>query len=197
MLNFPYLVTVWYLLTRIIEILPVSHSTDHVLVTRGKHAYTVEDEAISLRTLVNLNFPSLVTDNLIQWPIAVMQHEHRTGQFSSVTQSCLTLCSPMDCSMLGFLVRHQLPELTQTHVHQVSDAIQPSHPLLSPLLLPLIFPSIRDFSNESILRIRWPKYWSFSISLSNEYSGLISFKIHWFDLLVVQRTLKSLLQHHN
>ena len=103
----------------------------------------------------------------------------------------------MICSMLGFLVRHQLPELTQTHVHQVSDAIQPSHPLLSPLLLPLIFPSIRDFSNESILRIRWPKYWSFSISLSNEYSGLISFRMNWFDLLAVQGTLKSLLQHHS
>ena len=75
----------------------------------------------------------------------------------------------------------------------VSDAIQPSHPLLSPLLLPLIFPSIRDFSNESILRIRWPKYWSFSISPSNEPSGLIS----WLDLLAVQGTLKSLLQHHS
>ena len=115
----------------------------------------------------------------------------------SVAQLCLTPCNPMDCSTPGFPVRHQLPELTQTHVHQVSDAIQPSHPLLSPLLLPLIFPSIRDFSNESILRIRWPKYWSFSISLSNEYSGLTSFRIDWLDLLAVQGTLKSFLQHHS
>ena len=103
----------------------------------------------------------------------------------------------MDCSMPGFPVHHQLLELTQTHVHQVGDAIQPSHPL-SPLLLPAIFPRIRVFSSESVLRIRWPKYWSFSFSISpsNEYSGLISFRMHWLDLLAVQGTLKSL-QHHS
>ena len=89
----------------------------------------------------------------------------------------------------------QLPELTQTHDHWVGDALQPSHPLL----LPLIFPLIRIFSSESVLCIRWPKYWSFSfsISLSNDYSGLISFRMDWFDLLAVQGTLKSLLQHHS
>ena len=82
------------------------------------------------------------------------------NQFSSVSQSCLTLCDPMDCSTPGFVVRHQLPELIQTHVHQVGDATQPSYPLL-PLLLPSsIFPSIRVFSNESVLCITWPKYWS-------------------------------------
>ena len=115
-------------------------------------------------------------------------------QFNSVTQSCLTLCDPMDCSTPGLPVHHQL--LAQTHVHQVGDAIQPSHPLSSPSS---IFPSIKVFSNESALRIRWPKYWSFlfSISPSNEYSGLISFRIDWFDLLAVQGTLKSLLQHHS
>ena len=93
----------------------------------------------------------------------------------------------MDCSMPGFPVHHQLLELTQTHVHRVGDAIQPSHPLLSPLL-PSIFPSISVFSNESVLRIRWPVYWSssFSISPSNEYSGLISFRMDWLDLLAVQ-----------
>ena len=103
----------------------------------------------------------------------------------------------MDCSMPGLPVRHQLPELAQTHVHQVSNAIQPSHPLSSPLLLPSIFPSIRVFSNESVLHIRWPKYWSFSfsISTSNKYSGLISFMIDLFYFLAVQGTLKSLLQH--
>ena len=111
-------------------------------------------------------------------------------QFSSVAQLCLNLCDPMDCSTPGFPVHHQLPELTRTHVHWVGNAIQPSHPLSS-LHLPLIFPSIRVFSIESALRIRWPKYWSFSfaISPSNKYSGLISLRIDWFDLLAVQRTL--------
>ena len=101
--------------------------------------------------------------------------------------------------MPGFAINHQLPELTQSHVHQVGDAIQPSHPLSSLLLLSSIFPSIRVFSNELVLCIRWPKYWSFSfsINLSNEYSGLISFKMDWLDLLAVQGTLKSLLQHHS
>ena len=119
-------------------------------------------------------------------------------QFSSVTQSCPTLCNPMDCSTPGLPVHHQLPELTQTHVLWVGDAIQPSHPLLSLLLPSSIFPSIRVFSNESALRIRWPKYWSFSFSISpsNEYSGLISFRMDWLDLLAVQGTLGSFLQHH-
>ena len=97
-------------------------------------------------------------------------------QFSSVTQLCLTLCDPMDCSTPGFPVHNQLPELSQTHVHWVGDAIQPSYPLSFHLLLPSIFPSIRVFFSESVLCIRWPKHWnfSFSISPSNEYSGLIS-----------------------
>ena len=105
----------------------------------------------------------------------------------------------MDFSTLGFPVHHQLLELAQAHAHWVSDAIQPSHPLSSLFLLPSIFPSIRAFSNESVLHIRWPKYWSFSFSISpyNEYSGLISFRIDWFDFLAVQGTLKSLLQHHS
>ena len=89
------------------------------------------------------------------------------------------------------------PSSTQTHVSQVGDAIQPSYPLLSPSPPALIFPSIRVFANESVLRIRWPKYWcfNFSISSSNEYSGLICFRIDWFDLLAVQGILNSLLQH--
>ena len=117
-------------------------------------------------------------------------------QFSSVAQSCLTLCDPMKCSTPGLPVHHQLPEFTQTPVHRVSDAIQPSHPLLSPLLLPPSPPSIRVFSNESTLRMRWSKYWSFSFSISpsNEHPGLISFRMDWLDLLAVQGTLKSLLQ---
>ena len=102
-------------------------------------------------------------------------------QFSSVTQSCLTLCDPMACSTPGLPVHHQLPEFTQTHT------------LCCPLLLPSsIFPSISVFSNESALRIRWPKYWSFSfnISPSDERSGLISFRMNWLDLLEVQGTLR-------
>ena len=99
--------------------------------------------------------------------------------------------------MPGFPVHHQLPELAQTYAHRVSDAIQPSRPLLSPS--PPIFFSIRVFSNESVLRFKWPKCWSFSFSISpsNAYSGLISFRMDWFDLLAVQGTLKSLLQHHS
>ena len=117
----------------------------------------------------------------------------------SVAQSCPTLCNPMDCSSPGFPVLHHLPDFAHTYVHGVRD---PSNHLVhcrSLLLLPSIFPSIRVFSNESALHIRCPKDWSFSfnISPSNEYSGLISFRIDWFDLLAVQGTLKSLLQHHN
>ena len=117
----------------------------------------------------------------------------------SVAQSCLTVCDPAGCSTPGFPVRHQLLELAQSWVHRVSDAIQPSHPLSSPFppAFNQCFPSIRVFSNESILRIRWPKYWSFSISPSNEYSGLISFRMDWLDLLAGQGTLKSLLQHRS
>ena len=109
-------------------------------------------------------------------------------QFSSVAQLCPTLFDPMNRSTPGLPVHHQLPEFTQTHVLRVSDAIQPSHPLLSPLLLPSIFPSIRVFSNELALHIRWPKYWSFNfnISPSNEHPGLISFRMDWLDLLLLQ-----------
>ena len=121
-------------------------------------------------------------------------------QFSSVAQLCPTLCNPMDCSTPGFPDHHQLLEFTQTHVHRFGDNIQPSHPLSSPsFLLPSIFSSIRVFSNESVLRIRWPKYqsFSFSISPSKEHPGLISFRMDLLDLLAVQGTLKSLLQYHS
>ena len=117
---------------------------------------------------------------------------------SSVAQSCPTLCDPMDCSTPGFSVNHQLPEPTQTHIHP-----RRCHPIVSScdplLLLPSIFPSIRVFSNESVLLIRWPKFWSFSfiISPSNEYSGIISFRMDWLDLLAIQGILKSLFQYHS
>ena len=105
----------------------------------------------------------------------------------------------MNPSTPGLPVHHQLPELTQTHVQWVGDAVQPLHPLLPLLLPPSIFPSIRVFSSESVLPIRWPKYWSFSFSISpsNEYSGLISFRMDLLDLLAVQGILKSLLQQHS
>ena len=120
-------------------------------------------------------------------------------QFSSAAQSCPTLCNPMDHSTPGLPVHHQLPESTQAHLH---ESVMPFNHLIlcrPLLLLPSIFPSIRVFSNESALRMRCPKYWSFSFSItpSNEYSGLISFRMDWLDLLAVQGTLKSHLQHHN
>ena len=120
-------------------------------------------------------------------------------QFSSVAQLCPTHYNPMDCSMPGLPVHHQLLELVQTHVHQVSDAIQPSHPLSSPSPLAFNLSQHQGLFDESALCIRWPKYWSFSFSISpsNEYSGLISFRMDWLDLLAVQGTLRSLLQHHS
>ena len=119
------------------------------------------------------------------------------NMYSSVTQPCLTLCDPVDCSMPGFLV--QFPELLKL---MCIKSVMPSNHLIlcCPLLfLPSIFPSIRVFSNESALLIRWPKYWGFSFSIgpSSKYSGLISFRMDWLDLLAVQGTLKRLLQHHS
>ena len=117
-------------------------------------------------------------------------------QFSSVAQSCPTLCDPMECSTPGLPVHYQLLKLMSIVL------VKPSRQLIfcCPLLLPpLVVPSIRVFSNESVLCIRWPKSWSFSFSISpsNEYSGLISFRMNWLDFLAVQGTLKSLLQHHS
>ena len=108
-------------------------------------------------------------------------------------------CNPMDCSTPGFPVLHQLPELAQTHVHWVGDIIQASHPLSSTFPPAFNLSSIRVFSNVLALCIRWPTYWSFSFSISpsNEYWGLISFRIDWLDLLAVQGTLRSLLQHYS
>ena len=129
---------------------------------------------------------------------ANLTHFVKSVQFSSIAQLYQTLRNPMDCSTPGFPVHHQLPELTQTHVLK---SVMPSNHLIlcHPLLLPSIFHSIRVFSKESALHIKWPKYWSFSftISPSSEHPGVISFRMDWLDLLAVQGTLKSLLQHHS
>ena len=119
--------------------------------------------------------------------------------FSSVAQSCPTLCNPMNRSTPGLPVHHQLPEFTQAHAHGVGDAIQPSHPLSPPSPPAFNLSQQWGLSNESTLPIRWPKHWSFSFSISpfNEHPGLISFRMDWLDLLAVQGTLKSLLQHHS
>ena len=120
-------------------------------------------------------------------------------QFSSVTQSCLTLFNPIDCSMSGFPVYHQIPEMLK--LLSIKSVMPSNHLILCCplLLLPSLFPTIRVFSNESVLCNRWPKYWSFSFSISSssEHSGLISFRMDWLDLLAVQGILKSLLQHHS
>ena len=141
-----------------------------------------------------------LTPYLPQWAHIIFNglsaHVAHDFQFSSV-QSHLTLWDLMDCSTSGFPVHQELLELTQIHVHWVGDAIQSSHPLLSPSPPTFNISQHQGLSNESVLLIRWPKYWSFSISPSNEYSGLISFRIDWLDLLPVQGTLKSLLQHHS
>ena len=120
-------------------------------------------------------------------------------QFSSVAQSCPTLCDPMDCNTPGLLSitnSQSLLKLMSIELVTPSNHLILCHPLIVP---PSIFPSIRVFSNESVLQSRWPKYWSFSFSISpsNEYSGLISLRMDWLDLLAVQGTLKSLLQHHH
>ena len=139
----------------------------------------------------------IIRNNLSVWSSVMYNHKNlHSIQFSSVTQSCPTLCNPMDYSTPCLPV-HELPEFTQTHVLWVSDAIQPSHPLPSP------FPPAFNLSQHQGL-FQWAgssqqvaKFWSFSISPSNEYSGLISFRMDWFDLLAVQGTLKNLLQHYN
>ena len=125
--------------------------------------------------------------------------EEMNFQFNSVAQLCPTLCDHMGCSTPGLLVHHQIPEFTQTHVHWVSDAIQPFHPLSSPSPPTLNLSQHQGLFKWVILHIRWPKYWSFSfnISPSNDYSGLLSFRMDWLDLLAVQGTLRSLLQHHS
>ena len=151
----------------------------------------VTDNILSIKPRFCLLFPA---GDL--WPSV---WDHSICYCCSVAQSCSVMSNslqPMDCSTPGLPVYHQLPEPAQTHIHLVSDAIQPSHPLSSPSPA-FNLSQHRVFCNESVLHIRWPKYWSFSISPSSEYSGLISFRMDWFGLLAVQGTIQSLLQHHS
>ena len=151
----------------------------HLFTSIYKHIYIFIPVSLS----AYLCFISISTYLDIKYPECILQ-------FSSVIQSCPTLWDPMNCSTQGLPVHHQLPKFTQTQVHRVGDAIQPSHPLSSPS------PPAPNPSQHQI-RMRWPKYWSFSFSIipSKEHPGLISFKMDWLDLLAVQGTLKSLLQH--
>ena len=130
----------------------------------------------------------------------MLQRALETLQVKSVQSlSRVQLCDPMECSTSGFPVHHRLLELAQIHVHQIGDAIQPSHSLSPPSPPAFNLAHHQSLSNESVLHIRWPKYWScsFSISPSNEYSGMIFFRMDWLDLLAVQGTFMSLLQHHS
>ena len=133
----------------------------------------------------------------VQWVfLKLLSTTYVSVQFSSVIQLCPILYDSMYCSTTGFPVQHQPPQLTQTHVHRLGDAKQPSHPLSSPSYPAFYLSQYQGLFNGSALLIRWQKYWSirFTISPSNKYSGLISFRIDWMDLLAVQGTLKGLLQ---
>ena len=149
---------------------------------------------ISKKILKNRGGALILSDTETYYKIIIS-----SVQFSSVTQSCPTLCDPMDWNTPGLPVYHQLPEFTQAHVHWVGDAIQPSHHLWFPSPPAFNLSQGQGLFNGSVLHIRWPKYWSFSfnISPSNEYSELISFRMDWLGLLAVQGMFKSLLQHHS
>jgi len=164
----------------------------HVLIASGKtNLQTLLKSNLCLQHLQKCS--SSLPSESFRWQLLPSS----TKNWHSVAKSCLTLCDSMDCSTPCLPVLHRLPGFAQIHVHWVSDAIQPSHPLSPPSPPVLsIFPSIRVFFSELALQIRWPKYWSFSISPSDEYLQLIFFKIDWFDL-AVQGTLKSRPQHHN
>ena len=182
------MMTFWYL-----DSLPFLNPACTCGISQFKYFWSLIWRILNI-ILLAWKMSAIVYNLNILWHCLSLGH-----QFSSVAQSCPTLCDPMNCSNPGLPVHHQLPELTQTHVHWVSDAIQPSHPLSSPSPPALNLSEHQCISSESVPRIRWPKYWSFSfnISPSNEHPGLISLRMDWLDLLAVQGTLKSLLQHHS
>ena len=155
--------------------------------------------------LTHASITSIITHSYLSWVVRTLmiyslsRFQVYCWCYCSDCRLCPSLCNPMDCSMPGLSVPHHLPEFAQVHVRCIGDAIQPSYPLMPSCPLPSIFPSIRDFFSESSVHIRWPKYWSFSFSLnpSSEYSGFISLKIDWFDLLAVQGIFRSLFRHHS
>ena len=170
---------------------PLQYSCLENIMDRGAGLATMWDNKESDMT------EQLKQKNTYRWSTDTWKVAQHNYQFSSVTQLCLTLCDPTDCSMPGFPV-HQLRSLLK---FMSIESVMPSNHLIlcHPLLPPSISPSIRVFSSESVLHIRWPNYWSFSFSISpfNEHPGLISFRMDWLDLLAVQGTLKSLLQRHS
>ena len=177
----------------------------HLMIDRQTDRCTPGDEYVTKNKFSN-SFCETAGSSSILIAITITNIQRLASKFhllfSSVAQQCPTLCNSMNRSRPGLHVHHQLPEFTQTHVYPVGDAIQPSHPLFLFLSSPFppapIPPSVRVFSNESTLHMRWPKYWSFSFSIipSKEHPGLI-LRMDWLDLLSVQGTLKSLLQHHS
>ena len=196
----PYLVEDWYYggLGKAVHAKFLSPHSDNICRVLTAHSDKKEKPHAFCHT--QHSYLSLWMIYLVQWVCVLTAGWAAMSvlKLSSVAQSCPTLCDPMDCSTPDLPVHHQILDLAQAHVLWVG---MPSNSLIlcHPLLLPAIVPSIRVFSNESVLHIRWPKYWSFSFSISpsSEYSGLISFRIDWFDLLAVQGTLKNLLQHHS
>ena len=164
----------------------LTRSWKHPVSLEKRHLYSQRHSCTEENPGKNSDFQEALQSQLSTFQVGKML----LLPFSSVQFSCLLVSDSLWphglYSTPGLPVHHQLLELAQTHVHRVCDAIQPSYPLLPLLLLPSIFPSISVFSSESVLHIRWPKYWSFSFSISssNEYSGLISFRIDWFDWLL-------------
>ena len=171
-------------------------NTQHFIKNPAKTSRVTVVEPISIPTKMKTFLIIQAHNPGCYWPI-IYENSQSSVPIGgcSVTMSCPTLCNPVDGSTPRLPVLHHFPEFAQTHVHWVGDIIL-CHPFL---LLPSIFPSIRVFTNELALHIRQAKYWSFSFSISpsNEYSGLISLRIDWFHLLAVQGTLKTLLQHHS
>ena len=195
-------VALWAEATRVWSTVRLLSVRAHLLPWRGRCGVCEPCVHLSLLLYAALPPADPLTGLTQKWHLRLTEFYHlhlQSIQFSSVTQSCPTLCDPMDCSAPGFPFHHQLLELAQTHVHRVCDAIQSSHSLSSTSPPAFSLSQHQGLFKWVSSSHQWPKYWnfSFSISPSNEYLGLISFRIDWFDLLTVQGTLKSLLQHHN
>ena len=185
-----------------IKLLAIFPKLGHMIWGHEPVVPTLPGKAIKLSFPASPRTLSLRFDSTPVYREAELSTTNQGPDASVVVQwlrLCLTLCDPMDCSTPAFPVLHYLPECAQTHVHWVNDAIQPSHPPSLPSLFALNLSLHQSLYSKLAFHIRWPKYWSFSFSISpsSEYSGLISFQMDWLELLAVQGTLKSLLQHHS